>query len=226
MFGDHAMLVQRPQNRGFFSSWYSKAAIEELLRTETLHYGTNVDVTHFDGQVGTVGPRPTLLAAYSPCRLNTNQHNANPPPAPVKRATNRVDMHRALVAAVNMDDPCMHVAPQARITYNSNAGADGGADDEAVDPAVLWRRYQAQGCSVRLLHPQRWCAALAARLARLEEVFQSCVGCNAYLTPPGSQACQSLQAPMDCRPWRMTCTFSHACLFCPAHGPTVSCHSL
>ena len=59
MYGTYTLVVQRPHRRDFFSSWYSKAAMEELLRTETLHYGTNVDVTHFDGQVGIGGlPAP------------------------------------------------------------------------------------------------------------------------------------------------------------------------
>ena len=80
------------------------------------------------------------------------------------------------------------LAPQTRTTHNSNPGAEAGEGDGAVDPAVLWRRYE-EGCSVRLLHPQRWCERLARRLACLEDVFQSCVGCNAYLTPPGSRAC-------------------------------------
>ena len=41
--------------------------------------------------------------------------------------------------------------------------------------------------SLRLLHPQRYFPDLAHRLALLEQEFGTCVGCNAYLTPPDSQ---------------------------------------
>ena len=51
---------------------------------------------------------------------------------------------------------------------------------------MAWRRF-CEGCSLRLLHPQRWFPPLAARLASLEQLFCSCVGCNAYLTPAGSK---------------------------------------
>jgi lysine-specific demethylase/histidyl-hydroxylase NO66 len=44
-----------------------------------------------------------------------------------------------------------------------------------------------EGASLRLLHPQRYFPHLAHRMALLEQVFNTCVGCNAYLTPPGSQ---------------------------------------
>ena len=47
--------------------------------------------------------------------------------------------------------------------------------------------YAQEGASLRLLHPQRYFPHLAHRMALLEQTFNSCVGCNAYLTPPDSQ---------------------------------------
>ena len=55
-----------------------------------------------------------------------------------------------------------------------------------ADEEVVRRRY-AGGCSVRVLHPQRLCTPLWHALALLEHTFQCPMGCNAYLTPPGSQ---------------------------------------
>ena len=77
---------------------------------------------------------------------------------------------------------------QERTNYNYNV--ESSAVEEAVDADVLWARYNQEGCSVRLLHPQRWFDHLAATLAKLEEVFSSCVGCNVYLTPGDSKVCE------------------------------------
>ena len=52
------------------------------------------------------------------------------------------------------------------------------AEPEMADPTVVWRRYS-EGCSLRVLHPQRWCDPLWLVLARLEAYLQCCVGCNA-----------------------------------------------
>jgi lysine-specific demethylase/histidyl-hydroxylase NO66 len=53
-------------------------------------------------------------------------------------------------------------------------------------PEVVWRRFS-EGCSVRLLHPQRFYDGLWRLLSRLESFLQSPVGCNSYLTPAGTQ---------------------------------------
>jgi hypothetical protein len=55
-----------------------------------------------------------------------------------------------------------------------------------ADANVVQQRYL-KGCSVRLLHPQQWSAAIARLLAPLEQMLQCCLGCNVYLTPAGSQ---------------------------------------
>ena len=50
----------------------------------------------------------------------------------------------------------------------------------------VWKMYES-GCSVRLLHPQRWSDPLHLMLAKLERYWKIPVGCNTYLTPPHSQ---------------------------------------
>lgn len=74
---------------------------------------------------------------------------------------------------------------QERINYNFNVDSD--TTEDIADPKVVWGRYSQYGSSVRLLHPQRWSDLLADALAKLEDVFSSCVGCNAYLTPGDSK---------------------------------------
>lgn len=56
-----------------------------------------------------------------------------------------------------------------------------------ADPAVLWRRYSEEGCTIRVLHPQRWCERLHVMLAACERFWGCATGCNTYLTPPGTQ---------------------------------------
>ena len=94
-----------------------------------------------------------------------------------------------------------------RRNFNSNSKTETeGCSATVVDPDMAWRNYKA-GCSLRVLHPQRWSPLLAARLAALEQLFCSCVGCNAYLTPPGAKvgflaahfaACLEAQCPIMC----------------------------
>lgn len=66
------------------------------------------------------------------------------------------------------------------------------AQPDVADAAVVRRRFAA-GASVRLLHPQLLCAPLAAALSLLEDALQCPMGCNAYLTPPGSQVRVTVQ---------------------------------
>ena len=57
------------------------------------------------------------------------------------------------------------------------------SESAEVEPPHLWQ----EGASLRLLHPQRYFPHLAHSMALLEQVFGTCVGCNAYLTPQDSQ---------------------------------------
>eukprot|EP00959_Pyramimonas_sp_CCMP1952_P288017 6023103-Pyramimonas_sp.AAC.2 len=55
-----------------------------------------------------------------------------------------------------------------------------------VDAASVWKKYK-EGCSVRMLHPQRFSEPLWGMLSALESFWTSAVGCNTYLTPENSQ---------------------------------------
>lgn len=87
---------------------------------------------------------------------------------------------------------------QERRDYNYNEDPRSTAD--TADAEVVWKRYQDDGCSIRLLHPQRFCTQIATVLAKLEDVFSSCAGCNVYLTPPGAKVSPS---------WLSASFFSH-----------------
>ena len=52
--------------------------------------------------------------------------------------------------------------------------------------ASVWAKYKA-GCSVRMLHPQRFSEPLWKMLSALESFWTSAVGCNTYLTPENAQ---------------------------------------
>jgi len=70
-----------------------------------------------------------------------------------------------------------------RETHNANY--DGTT--RMADPDVVWKRYREEGCSLRVLHPQRWCDPLWKMLAAMERFWNCSVGCNTYLTPANSQ---------------------------------------
>ncbi|XP_051867635.1 ribosomal oxygenase 1 [Pristis pectinata] len=53
-------------------------------------------------------------------------------------------------------------------------------------PVVVWDFYK-NGYSLRLLNPQTFSATVWNVLSILQEVFESMVGANVYLTPPGNQ---------------------------------------
>jgi len=55
-----------------------------------------------------------------------------------------------------------------------------------VFPAVMWDFYN-NGCSIRLLNPQTFHNAVWRLCSTLQDCFQSMVGANVYLTPPGTQ---------------------------------------
>jgi len=55
-----------------------------------------------------------------------------------------------------------------------------------VLPAVLWDFYN-NGCSIRLLNPQTYHNGVWRLCATLQDHFNTMVGANVYLTPPGTQ---------------------------------------
>ncbi|KAK9831901.1 hypothetical protein WJX81_006898 [Elliptochloris bilobata] len=77
----------------------------------------------------------------------------------------------------------VHYNGLAKQVHNANADGEGGT----ADADLVWRRFSEAGCSLRLLHPQRWRDELWRTLAPLEAFFGCAAGCNAYLTPGGSQ---------------------------------------
>lgn len=56
----------------------------------------------------------------------------------------------------------------------------------AARAADLWKHFD-EGCSLRLLCPQEKMDRLHSLMSRLEEHWRSFAGCNAYLTPAGTQ---------------------------------------
>ncbi|KAK2076244.1 hypothetical protein QBZ16_001176 [Prototheca wickerhamii] len=74
-----------------------------------------------------------------------------------------------------------------RHTHNSNDGKAENCLGVVAQHAPVWQRFTKKRCSVRILHPQQQSEALWRVMARLEAELLCCVGCNAYLTPKGSQ---------------------------------------
>jgi len=72
-----------------------------------------------------------------------------------------------------------------RRTHNSNDGFSNVS--KIADFDTVTKRFEEDGCSVRVLHPQRWSDKLWALLSNLENFWQSPTGCNAYWTPANSQ---------------------------------------
>lgn len=73
-----------------------------------------------------------------------------------------------------------------RQNFNYNRGSP-DVCNAIAETAPVRRRHKKEGCSLRLLHPQRFSNELWRLMYLLECYWGSCVGCNAYLTPPGYQ---------------------------------------
>ncbi|EQC33644.1 hypothetical protein SDRG_08748 [Saprolegnia diclina VS20] len=58
--------------------------------------------------------------------------------------------------------------------------------DGAANPATVWKHFE-QGCSVRLLCPQKFSDPVWKMLSILEEEWGCMAGSNTYLTPKGTQ---------------------------------------
>lgn len=74
-----------------------------------------------------------------------------------------------------------------RTNLNFNGSSSSSQGHETAKAATVMRRFNREGCSIRILHPQRWVEPIYKLLSYLEDELQSAVGCNAYLTPPASQ---------------------------------------
>eukprot|EP00873_Tetraselmis_striata_P007770 jgi/Tetstr1/428034/TSEL_001818.t1 len=58
---------------------------------------------------------------------------------------------------------------------------------EVADKGTLTSLFRTEGCTLQLHQPQRFDGALADVMMRLEGELGCLVGCNAYLTPKGTQ---------------------------------------
>jgi lysine-specific demethylase/histidyl-hydroxylase NO66 len=96
-------------------------------------------------------------------------------------------LSKAMMEELLLSTP-LHYGQHLDVTSYTAAGGRSTLNEaeEVVDPADVWRHYAA-GCSIRLLHPQRWVDSIHALLAVLERHFNCACGSNAYLTPPGTQ---------------------------------------
>ena len=87
---------------------------------------------------------------------------------------------------------------RTNLNYNQGGAGDGGGagpggggrgGGRRASAADVWRRFEEEGASVRLLHPQRFPEGrhVLRLLSGLEGLFDCLVGCNTYLTPRGAQ---------------------------------------
>jgi lysine-specific demethylase/histidyl-hydroxylase NO66 len=74
-----------------------------------------------------------------------------------------------------------------RETHNINDDSDDDEEPRFADAASVWKKFDEKGCSLRILHPQRWKDALWKMLSTMERYWNCSTGCNVYLTPPNSQ---------------------------------------
>lgn len=65
-----------------------------------------------------------------------------------------------------------------RMSYNMNdpGPRPGSAPGTPAKLGRVWKRFEKEGCSVRILHPQQHCDKLWALMSRLETAFGCCVG--------------------------------------------------
>ncbi|KAG0617213.1 hypothetical protein M758_5G173700 [Ceratodon purpureus] len=70
--------------------------------------------------------------------------------------------------------------------YDVDGGRSTYSSEASATSSKVWSKY-ADGWSVRILHPQRWCDPVFLILSAFERFWGSVAGCNAYLTPAGSQ---------------------------------------
>lgn len=84
----------------------------------------------------------------------------------------------------NVDVTSYTAGKRSNLNHN---GKEGTAEPQVAVATTVMRRFEQEGCSVRILHPQRWVETVYKLLSFLEDELRSPVGCNAYLTPASSQ---------------------------------------
>ncbi|GJP35283.1 hypothetical protein CLOM_g19776 [Closterium sp. NIES-68] len=118
----------------------------------------------------------------------------------------RADIDRLLRAGV------LHYGTNIDVVRYS--AVDGGARETlngegVADSDTVWGAFN-KGCSLQVLHPQRWSDQLWLLLGALEHHWQGNVGCNVYLTPAASQGFSPHYDDIDafvlqiegCKRWR------------------------
>lgn len=101
----------------------------------------------------------------------------------------KLDIHRLLKTqqlqyGTNVDVTSYTDGKRSNLNHN---GKEGTAEPQVASASTVMRRFEREGCSVRILHPQRWVEPVYKLLSFLEDELRSPVGCNAYLTPASSQ---------------------------------------
>jgi len=100
------------------------------------------------------------------------------------------DRFKTLFSTKSLDN----ILRTQRVLYGKNLDVTSYEDDKRethnpegrVYPAVLWDFFN-NGCSVRMLNPQTFHKEVWRLCSTLQDHFQSFVGANVYLTPPGTQ---------------------------------------
>ena len=157
VFEQQPALVSRPNNRDYYKGLLSRDEIDSLLRKKDLKYQYNVDVTHYSRK----GVRENF---------NFNGDEASKSKKSKKKAK-----------SIEKDDT------GEKQQDTKSAHTDTVNSTERADADVIWRRVDKEGCSMRLLHPQRFSNTLWRLLSQLEEFWRSPMGSNSYLTPAGCQ---------------------------------------
>ena len=201
MWEQRPLFISRPSLRQWYSSWLSEDHIFELLSkgiSDDLKYGHNLDVTRYIGTVSLAsaiwhalhinvahswssgcniaGPWRLLLQERQDFNFNVNSAVPNDTVDP--------DIVRERYEEVS---PKRHLIPCCHIMHRHFGYLLQHLLSLVSQPCCLLQG----GASLRLLHPQRYFPHLAQRMAHLEELFNGCIGCNAYLTPPDCQVCCS-----------------------------------
>lgn len=119
-----------------------------------------------------------------PLHISRQQH-----PAYFNGLLTKSDIHSLLKTqklqyGTNVDVTSYTKGKRSNLNHNGSEQSD---EPEIADASTVMKRFQKEGCSVRVLHPQRWVESIYKLLSVLEDELRSPVGCNAYLTPPASQ---------------------------------------
>lgn len=153
-------LVIHRKNSTYYEGWASISVedVEETLRTHELPYKRHVDVTRcLDGVRQTLNP---TVPGQTPADM-----------AAMGAAALKRDVSHS--ASACSDD-------EQQTTEEEHEDIVANADD-------VMSMFRTQGCTVRVVHPERFMERIWELIAPLQEFFTSTMGANIYLTPAGAQ---------------------------------------